>query len=631
MPKITPKEKKDREEVRVKTKVGGSAAKPGAWWNAASKKDLAAQLIATADILKQQNQQRYRQTALHMRLYGNLPMFGWLGTNLSRISTKNQLPSDRPTMSVITSITDTITSRLSQSNPRPFFLTDAGDYKQRQLAEQMNTFISGELYQTKAYELGELILRDGCVTGTGATKIVETLDKRVGLERRLGAQILVDSNEAFLGDPRQYYEPMLVDRAIAAEMFPDKAAMIMDRAEQAFPDSSGSDTVSDQIIIIEAWRLPSSKTSGDGMRAIACSAGLLFDGEWKRSRPPFVFMHYSPPMVGFWGQGIAERQMGNQNAINRLLQTIHKSINLVGVPRVFLEDGSKVVKAQINNDVGSIVTYRGTMPTIVPPANCNSPELFQECNNVIERAYREEGVSELAASGKKPAGLNSGEAQREYDDIQSDRWAALQKRYQNFFVDLSYQIIDQAREIAERDGKYQSVYPDKDGTKQIDLPASKLLDDPFVIQCFEVSSLPRDPAGRIQRVTEWVQAGMYTPQEGRRLMGLPDTKQEDRLQNAGEERILKYLDEIVETGKYNPPDPFMDPDLALQKVVQYINLYGAQKLEEEKMQKLRDWFTQVNTLKAAAMPPAMPQAGMTPQAQPMPAPQSQLIPNVPGA
>lgn len=634
MAKITPKQKKDREEVRVKTKVGGSAARAGAWWNAGSKKELCEVLLATAEMLKQQNQQRSRQTALHMRLYGNLPMMGWLGTNLSRVAMKNSLPADRPTMSIVTSITDTVTSRLSQSNPRPFFLTDNGDYKQRMLAEQMNTFIAGELYQTKAYEMGSLTLRDSCVDGTGVLKIVETLDKRVGLERRLAPQILVDANEAFLGDARQFIEFALVDRAIAAEMFPDKAAMIMDRAEQAFPDSSGasSDTISDQIMLVEAWRLPSSQESGDGIHAIACSAGLLNDGEWKKKRPPFVFLHYSPPQVGFWGQGVAERQMGNQSAVNRLLMTIHRSINLAGVPRVYLEEGSKVVKAQINNEVGSVVTFRGTKPIIEAPSNCNSPELFTEVQNVINRAYQEEGVSQMASQAQKPAGLNSGEAIREYDDIQSDRFSALQKRYQDFYVELSYQIIDLAREIAERDGKYQTVYPDKDGTKQIDLPASKHLDDPFVIQCFEVSSLPRDPAGRIQRITEWVQAGMYTPQEGRRLMGLPDTKQEDKLQNAAEERILKVLDDIVEGGKYTPPDPFMPLDMALEKCSQYINLYGAAKLEEDRMDLLRNFFAQVNDLKTVAMPPQMPGApGMQPQAQPMPTPQSQLIPNVPGA
>jgi hypothetical protein len=117
-------------------------------------------------------------------------------------------------------------------------------------------------------------------------------------------------------------------------------------------------------------------------------------------------------------------------------------------------------------------------------------------------------------------------------------------------------------EIAERTGKYQTVYPNKDGTKEINLPQMKFLKDPFIIKCFTESSLPRTPAGRIATVTEQVQAGMLTLKEGRRLMRFPDLEQNEKLSNASEERIFKYLDAIVESGKYTPPDAFMDLVLA---------------------------------------------------------------------
>ena len=51
---------------------------------------------------------------------------------------------------------------------------------------------------------------------------------------------------------------------------------------------------------------------------------------------------------------------------------------------------------------------------------------------------------------------------------------------------------------------------------------------------------------------------MLTLKEGRRLMNFPDLEQNEKLDNASEERIFKYLDAIVEDGKYTPPDSFMD-------------------------------------------------------------------------
>ncbi len=627
MPKITPR--KDNNTVTVKTKSDSLKARPGAWWNAGSKKDLANQLLATASFLKTQNQYRYTQAARYALLYGNMPASGWVGTNLTRMTSKNQLPMNRPTMSVVTSITDTIVSRLTQGKPRPVFLTDNGDYKQRNFAKQMNTFIGGEFYQTKAYAKGEMMLRDACIWGTGVLKVLEDQDKRVSVERRLATQLVVDASEAFLGDPRQIYEFKLVDRAVLAETFPEFRSMI-EKAENAYPDSSGeaSDTVSDQVMVVEAWRLPSGPNAGDGMHAIACTAGLIGEEEYKKKNFPFVFMPYSPPVVGWWGQGVAERQTGNQAGINQLLMTIHSSINLVGVPRVFVEDGSKVVKAQINNNIGAIVTYRGTKPSY-EVAPCVPAELYSELQNVINRSYQEEGVSQLASQSQKPAGLNSGEAIRQYDDIQSDRFTSLQRRYENMYIDLAYQLIDVAKDIAERDGKYQTVYPDKDGTKQIDFPKSKLLDDPFVIQCFDMSSLPKEPAGRAQHIIEFMQAGLYSPQEGRRLLGFADTEQVDKLENAGEERILQILDQIVEDGKYTPPDPFMDILLAESLVTKYYNLYSAAKLEEKKAQQLRDFFSQVQALKSQSQPPQPQVPGAPqPQANPMASPQSDLLPNV---
>lgn len=236
----------------------------------------------------------------------------------------------------------------------------------------------------------------------------------------------------------------------------------------------------------------------------------------------------------------------------------------------------------------------------------------------------------MQATSQKPEGLTSGASIRSYDDISSDRFAALSKRYDNVFRDLAYLITDVAKDIAERDGKYQTVYPNKDGTKEIDLPAMKFLQDPFIIQCFTESTLPRTPAGRISKVTEMVQSGMISLKEGRRLMRMPqDLEQNEQLENASEERIFKILDAIVEDGKYTPPDPFLDLQLATTLTVQYINLYLAANLEEKKADMLRDFFKQVQTLIQAATPPPMPQ-GPVPQATPQPLPQSNLIPNAAG-
>ncbi len=629
MAKITKRVKKDRETITVRTQTAASGKNTASkWWDAPTKAQRALEALSTAANLKENLQYRYRQAAVYSRLYSNMPIFGMVGGALNRMASTNQLPNDRPTMNVVQSCIDTLVSRISQSRPKPTFLTDNGDYKARNLSKQLNDFIAGELYQTKAYEMAPLILRDAGVLGTGVIKIVEK-EGKVALERRLFTEIFVDVNDGLYGTPRTMYELQLVDRDVLQAMFPGKAIAA---AEQAYPDNSAdnSKSVSDQVMVVESWHLPSSKDAKDGRHIIACLgvSDPLCDESWEKDTFPFVFLHYSPRMLGFWGQSLTEQLMGTQTEINKLLITISQSINMVGVPRVFVEDGSKVVKAHLNNQIGSIVTYRGTKPSY-EIAPCVPAEVYAQLQRLVDYAYQQSGISALSAASQKPAGLDSGAAIREYDDLQSDRFATLNKRYDQMFIDLAYQIIGLAREICERDGEYQTVYPNKDGTKEIDLPASKLIDDPFVIQCFDSSALPRDPAGRMQKVAELIQAGMITVREGRRLLDYPDLSQDEKLANASEERIFKYLDQIVEEGVYNPPDAFMDLPLAKDLSTQYYNLYVASNLEEAKAEMLRTFNAQaIELITQAMMPPPQPQAqpGAPALATPLPVPQSPLLP-----
>lgn len=618
-------------KITVKTREKKDAKSIFQWWKAKNDKDLCDQVISTASYLKENQSYRYRQAAIYARLYGNMSLFNFIGSNMNKMDQNQGLPSDRPTFNLIQSCVDTLVSRISQSRPAPVFLTDNSDYKERNLAKKLNNFVLGEFYQTRAYDKAATMLRDALVEGTGVLKVYETQDNKVGLDRVLLTELLIDPSESIYGEPRQMFQLKLVDRAVLDEMCPGNSSLVK-IAENAFPDNSidSSKSVSDLVMVVEAWHLKSGKDAKDGKHVIACSSGILTKESYDKDKFPFVFLNFSDRLMGFWAQGLAEQLMGTQVEINSLLSTISRAIKLVGVPRVFIEQGSKVVSSHNNNDVGVIINYRGVKP-IYEVAPCVPQELYSQLQRLIDYGYQQSGVSALAASSQKPAGLNSGEAIRSYDDISTDRQAALARRYDNAFIDLAYLITDKAKDIAERDGKYQTVYPNKNGTKQIDLPKADLIKDPFVIQCFNMSSLPKDPAGRLSKVTEMVQAGMITLKEGRRLLDYPDLDQVEKLANASEERIYQILDEIVENGTYTPPDPFMDLMLAEELSSQYYNLYSSAKLEPERSQMIRDFFTQVGALKQAAMPPAMPAQGAAPQAVPAAPAVSPLLPNAPAA
>lgn len=635
--KIT-KGKRSPDKIKMKTRPGYDQGRGELveWWLARDENQLAKELCGVASWLKTHQVWRMRQLSVSVRLYSGLSVYSYAGSNVSKMDRTKTLPDDRPTFNLIQACTDTLVSRLSQQRPEPKFLTDNGDYKQRHLAQRLNAFILGEFYQTHAYEKAVKILRDGIVMGTGALKVYEGDDGRVNVDRVMVTDLFMDDNDALNGEPQQLIQLKIMDRDKLMANSPKAAEGIIAQTPQSYPDNAPDSgrTTADQVMVVEGWKLPSGpdpEAPGykPGRHVIATVSGVILDEEWNKPKFPFVFFNYSDPFLGFFGQGLATQLFGTQLTLNRILYTIARSITLVGVPRVFIDQASKVSKATNNNEIGVIVTYSGTKPSY-EVAPCNAPELYSERDKLIQYGFQQCGVSAMQATAQKPQGLNSGEAIRSYDDIATDRFAALSKRYEQVFIDLAYLIADTAKDIAKREGKYQTVYPNKDGTKEIDLPAMKFLNDPFVIQCFTESSLPRTPAGRIQTVTELVQAGMISIKEGYRLMRLggEGLEQMDKLNNASEERIFKLLDAIVEDGSYTPPDVYLDLQLAKQLVVQYLNLYLAANLEESKADLLMQWDKQVSDLIQVATQP--PPAPMQPQANPQPAPTSPLVPNVPG-
>jgi len=632
--KTTPKEKPDRvTQVFGKSKNLSNAPDRGyEWWLEKDAKKRASQLVATLAYLKTGQTSRLRQAAIFARLYAGQALFSFIGANMSLMDQYSPLAPNRPTYNLVSSVTDTLVSKITQNRPTPVFLTDNGDYKERNLAKKLNSFILGEFYRTRAYDLGAEVLRDAFVEGTGVIKIIETKERKVGLERILLTELFVDLQESAFGDPRQIYQIKLYDREVLAAMFPD-AKLEVKEAEQATVDKSSqaSKTVSDLVMVVEGWRLPSAPGLKDGRHTIACSSGELFDEPYEKNKFPFVFLHYRKRQLGFWSIGVAESLMGTQYELNSLLDTISKSIKLMGVPRVFYDTGAKINKASFVNKIGTLIPTQGNPNQtikidVTPPV---SSDLYAERDRIIQFGFQQEGLSLLSATSQKPEGLDSGEAQRVYQDINSERFASTEKMYSNFYEDLAYAMFDKAKDIAKRDGKYQTVFVDrKKGRKEIDLPnLTKLEDDP-VIQCYTESSLPKEPAGRLSKVTEMIQSGMIDIQEGRRLLDFPDLGQMQTLANAAEERIFMQLDDIIEHGKFDPPDQFMPIVKCEEIVVQYINLYATCKLEENKMDMLREWFVQLQQLKQMAMPPAP--VGGPPQAQAQPLPQSPLVPNAVG-
>lgn len=605
---------------------GDQAAFDKKWWlaNKQDRPQVIAQLITQ---LAQYDSKRNTQYQIAVRLYGNTNLMGLNGLSYSKIaSTQNSL-KDRLTYNVVQSAVDTITAKIAKNKPKPLFLTSGGDYKMQRKAKKLDKFVEGVFYENHAYKMGTQAFRDSAVFGDGVTHVFNK-DGKVCHERIISSELYVDWVEAFYGHPRQLHRVKNIDRDVALANWPTKRSVIME-ANSASADLTGAyQNVADQICVAESWHLPSGPEAKDGLHVISLANGELFSEPWTKPYFPFAFLHWSKRLYGFWGQGLAEQIQNIQLEINKILWVIQRSIHLAGSFKVLIENGSKIVKEYLNNDIGAIITYNGTPPQfITPPAV--PVEFYQQLTNLKQAAFEQAGVSMLSAASQKPAGLNSGKALREYNDIESDRFMTIGQQYENYFLELARLSIDVAKEIAEEEGDYVVKHADKKYFDEIKWSEIELDEDDYVMKMFPVSSLPSEPAGRLQTIQEYIQAGFLTPRAGRRLLDFPDLEQIESLQNSEEDYIHEILEKIIDNGDFTPPEPYDDLQLCKELALEYYAQGKSNGLEQEKLEMLRTFMSQVDILTKKAMPPP-PQLG-APQAQPMPTPTSDLIQNTAGA
>lgn len=597
------------------------------WWNARDEKELVSQLLSTTAFLKKFHSARIRQASLYSRLFSGKPLYNYLAST-STLDNSQQMPMGRPTANVVYSCIDTLTSKITQDQPQPVFITNRAKYKEQRAASDLNDFIMGEFHRCKTYELGAEACRDSAELGNGFIKVIKK-DNKVEHERTLETELLVDFNDGYYRRPRALIHTKLCDRGVLADEMPKESEKIY-KAQEGTVDSSpqSTDTISDQIIISEGWHRPSGKDAKDGRHVIVCSEGVLLDEAWNKPYFPFGKLDYNANTVGWFSQGLAEILFPTQMEIYKMLIIASQCIEMTGVPKIIISELSKVLETAFNNNVSSIIKVKtmAEAPQFVN-ATSNNQEIYDYIKWLIENAYAMAGISSMSAAAQKPAGLNSGEAQRTYQDIEADRFAAFQRRYQNFYVDLAYIHTDMAADIAKETGSYETVYPGKDGTREIDLPADALtIKDTHVIRCATQSALPTDPAGRQAKLSEMFAAQEIDKEEFRFLSANPDLKQSDQLAFALRERILHDLDSIIDDGKkgFNPPDSFiLDPsDLASTLTAQTINKYSVTDLEEEKMDLLHLYYSAIQNEKKKAMPPmplaapGVPAPGAPPVAPP---------------
>ena len=542
------------------------------WWSSDRPHEVlveAARWIANRDVSRKEI---YLRSA---RLYGGLAMGEYTDRRFDVIV-------DHLGLNVVKAAVQAVVASLIRSLPRSRVLTTGGNWSLRRRARLLERFLEGQRHANGVREIAGEVALDFALLGTGVVKVYPDAEKkRVCIDHVHPGEVFVDHLESIYRRPQTLYHRKYVNREVLADMFPEHAAVIQ-LAETARHPSVSSDTTAEVVEVWESWRLGSR-------HVIAIDRATLLDEPWEEDVFPFVFCRWDITPYNFWGDGLGEQLTGIQVEINRVLQKIQKSLHRLSVPRVFVEAGSKIQKAQLNNAIGAIVTYTGQKPIIESPQTVH-PELFRYLWDLYGKAFEIAGIGQLSASGVTPSGLQSGQAIREWADTQSARFARVFADWEDFWVRVDEATICAGKRLSKTVPNFSTVAPrDKWTTSAVRWKDVDMKRDAYVLRCYPASSLPSLPAGKLAFVGDLMNLGIVSAEEGKQLLDFPDLEAHMALDRAAYEAIESAIETMLDDGEYVPPEPFFDLALAL-KICQSSYLRAkSEGAPEDRLALLRDF------------------------------------------
>lgn len=572
------------------------------WWQS-DKNDAHAHIFAAVQQIHQESDNRREVNLRSMRLYGNTDVSGVAPYSFTRSVTPN-LPENRVKINVISSMADTVSAKISKMKPRVTFLTSGGDWASQQNAKALSKFMLGAFYGNNIYKMHQDAFKDCTVLDVGALKHFIQGNKIV-TERVLATELYVDMVDSLYGTPKSLYQVKYVHKEVLQKLYPKKIAAIK-MAAGNFKDMVLTDEEKEHYaLVIEAWHLPSIEGAKDGRHVICLDNETLIDEPYKKDYFPFTFFRWSSRLVGFWGQSLTERLTGNQIEINKMLRIIQKSFHLGSAFKVFLEHGSRVAKEHINNDIGSIVYYTGQKPDFHVPQTVH-PEYFRHLEFLIQSSYEEAGISQLSASSRKPAGIESGRALREYNEIETERFALTSQAYEQSFLDTARIYIELMKDMEELGVDYEVVAESKRFIEKIKWSDIDLQGNEYVMQMFPTSMLPHTPAGRLQFVQELVNENFIPKEFGLKLLDFPDLESYASLATSSIDDLLNTLDQILIHNKYQTPEPYQDLATGIKMFQSAYLRAKTEEVPEDRLEKIRVWIASAEALLAQAQIASQP-------------------------
>lgn len=596
------------------------------WWNLDGD-DCATAVTATIDAIRESQSAMRANDLRSLKMYRNMALAGMGVTTPVR---GNAPPLS---LNVVRNMCNAVTSKVTKHRPKATFQTFGAGYKARKKARDLEQFAEGMLYKERFRERVPEAFRDLSILGTGICKVAPLGRGKICMERTFPPEITIDSAEGMHREPKNWYQSKYVDKRWLAgiQSDPKTAELILgletnrtsdEEAEQEFITF---DREQEMVRLDEAYHLSSDSKERDGWFTQCVQGVLISKSPWKWDFAPYAVARWSESPLGFWGMGLAEELVGIQIEINRLVRKIQTSFQLLANPYVLADRASNIARSSITDIPGSVILYNGREPRVYAPSTV-SPEVFSHLDRLYQRAYELAGISQLSAQSQKPVGFESGRAILVFEDIESDRFSTVYRQWEQMHM----RVVELGLWAADEEPKYWVPARKALSIEKVKFSDCGIDRDDVMTQIMPTSILGETPSGQIDELERLQQKGIIGgPEDLADQILDPDVKAVLNRKAAPKRIVEKMVQSMLEGGEYQPPEPFMDLQLAMMTAqAMYLEALEEGDHSETELRNVRKFMNQISSIvliqtqkpsTAGQAPPGPGPAMAPPGAGPMPA------------
>lgn len=590
------------------------------WWDMAPGPARARAILDDVHQIEADQGGRRSLSMLHMGMYGagNVAGVGlqaairWQGNQQFRLR-----------LNVAQMICDSLQAKVAKLRPRPRVVTNNGDWGLKKRAQAMEAMLDGEFRRNDVDHLGPRVALDAFVDGTGFYAV----DAFAGcgypvIERVPPGEVLVKYQDGLHQKPRVMCRARLIERWKVLERYGgDKRSSMYEKLSKVASNEGAKlypwltlNPKEDTVFLVEAWYLGPPGKEEQGQFVTTCGDVEIKARQWDCDDFPIVPLRWQDRQWGYYGRGAIEEITPQQIEINYTLEKIQYILHNVSTVRHWIQAGGKIElnATKMTNTPGEILRFYGPNPPITDVVQAVPPELFKHVDDLVEKCFQTVGMSSFFATADKPAGLNSGEAQRVYEDVGTERLIIKGRSYEEQHIALADAVLD-AKVMIAQDPAQKEVPPRvvRKRARGVTIDTIKWADAemdeerrPYQLENLPQSALPGTPSGKLATINEWLQMGLLSGDEAKQLLDFPDLKGDLGYALSTHDSVLSAIEAMADDGEWFPPHAMLDLQKAVPLALAAYTRLEWEGLPENRLELIARYVDALRELTQLAAPPA---------------------------